>query len=195
MSLCSDSEPGTLFYHTGAMTTVLNRYFIKIRHLEAWKTWKNLLTLPQRAEFSPIFALIPLTFKAFTGHKWQNQPKLPPDLRRRTSWEQLHKMPRWLDCSKRPKLSIYYTPIHREGLHITKNAYFCPLVPPTFKPPRAKLRTLTTTRPPTLRSRCSWDPLHKTVRRLSDPERSYSRFTTPLSMQKWIQFNWQPWTK
>ena len=54
MTLCSDSEPGTLFYHTGAVTTVLNNFLQELSNKEpifhqnkhfstwkAWKTWKN----------------------------------------------------------------------------------------------------------------------------------------------------------
>ena len=54
------------------------------------KHWKP----PRRAEFSPIFALVPLTLEASTGHNWQSQPKLALDLCNTASWEGVHKAAR-----------------------------------------------------------------------------------------------------
>ena len=73
-----------------------------------WTT-ANLLhpCLPQRTD-APHF--LP-TFEASTGHNGQSNTKMWPDHHRRTSWEPSHKTGGWLDCSKRPKLPIYYTPM------------------------------------------------------------------------------------
>ena len=71
---------------------------------------------PRRAEFSPIGGP---TFGHSSTKLGHSTTKTPPELRNTASLEALHKTPGQLDCSKRPKSPIYYTPIR--GSSSTEN--------------------------------------------------------------------------
>ena len=58
---------------------------------------------------------------------------------------------------------------------------FCQLVPPIFEASTGHHWHSWPKPPIQLQSRCSWDPVHKMAWQLSDPGRSCSWFTTPLS--------------
>ena len=163
-------------YFTAVVTQIYLRWTIskhstparlQEKHWKLYKSYWNHLGGPN------FHWLIPLTFESSTGHHWPSWPKPPIQLRSRWSWGPAHKNTGGLDHSNRPKLPIYYT-------LSTSAGWRCQLIPLTFEPSRTKLKIFTTTRPPKLQIRYSWDPVHKTAWWLSDLERSYSWFTTPL---------------
>ena len=79
------------------------------------------------------------------------------------------------------KRNQYFT---LEGPHIMKFTYFCPIRGPSFKPSRAK-QLFTTTRPPKLQRRTSWQPAHKTVGQLNHSKGPKSPiYYSPVTVKK-----------
>ena len=122
-----DRTAASKFYHTGAVTTVLNistSSFLQLDHqiplvfhLRGPKYIKNYwFPTSEGRFFTNLRRLIPPTFELSRGKLGQSNPKMPPELRNTASWEALHKRTTTSDQYRQRNRRFTTTPLQPKKL-------------------------------------------------------------------------------